>query len=124
MLGVNAAVGLGILLPNEDMLGALRVVVLSHNWWKQRFNADPNVISVTLMVLDERTYTIIGMMPTAFCFPYQDIQLWTRFPTKAADAAAARISSIASHASVRHDRSGASGTRCDRRKDSRCRFRN
>ena len=79
-LGVNAAVG-RTFLPNEETLGAPPVVVLSHNLWKQRFNADPNVIGDTL-VLDEKNYTIIGVMPTAFRFPDQGVQLWTAFQPK------------------------------------------
>jgi len=44
------------------------VVVISERLWKRRFNADPMLIGKTLL-LNGRTYTVIGIMPAKFEFP-------------------------------------------------------
>ncbi|HVG32956.1 MAG TPA: ABC transporter permease [Pyrinomonadaceae bacterium] len=45
-----------------------RVVVLSHGLWQRRFGSDTNVAGRSLR-LDEKSYTIIGVMPSGFSFP-------------------------------------------------------
>jgi putative ABC transport system permease protein len=44
------------------------VIVISERLWTRRFNSDPFLIGKTL-ILDGRSYTVIGVMPKAFEFP-------------------------------------------------------
>jgi putative ABC transport system permease protein len=78
LLGASPVIGRGF-LPGEDNPGDTgRVVVLSQQLFQQRFNSDPNVLNQS-MVLDGKTYTIVGVMPAAFQFPVQNdpVELWT-----------------------------------------------
>lgn len=68
MLGVEAALGRGF-TEDDDKAGAEPVVVLSDQLWKRRFGGDPSIIGQTL-TLDGRTYTVIGVMPPSFQFPF------------------------------------------------------
>jgi putative ABC transport system permease protein len=78
LLGATPVIGRGF-LPDEDKPGdAGRVVVLSQELFQKRFNGNPNVVNQS-MILDGRTYTIVGVMPQAFQFPVQNdpVELWT-----------------------------------------------
>jgi len=57
--------------------GAPPVVILSENLWRGAFGADPNTIGSSIN-LDKRSFTVIGIMPTAFRFPLvtESEQLW------------------------------------------------
>jgi putative ABC transport system permease protein len=61
----------------EDKLGA-NVVILSDALWRRRFNSDPEVVGQNI-TLDNRSFTVIGVMPPAFQFPIEaePIDLWT-----------------------------------------------
>ena len=52
-----------------------RVVVLSDELWRRRFNSDPQVLGKTIN-LNAEPFTIIGVMPSSFRFPTPDIELW------------------------------------------------
>ena len=45
------------------------VAVISERLWRTRFSAQPNVLGTTV-VLDDRLFTLLGVMPDAFQFPY------------------------------------------------------
>ena len=66
-LRVRAALG-RTFQPEEDFAGAARVVVLSDGFWRQRLNANPNVIGQTL-TLDGDVFTVIGVLPSSFKYP-------------------------------------------------------
>jgi putative ABC transport system permease protein len=66
-----------VLVRGDDRLGAQQLVVLSHGLWQRRFGSDSAVVGQT-MVLDERVYEIIGVMPQGFYFP-EESELWTTF---------------------------------------------
>ncbi len=64
-LVVPAALG-RTLSPEDDRPGnAAPVVVVSHDFWQRRFNADPAVIGKTLR-LDNVTVTIVGVLARGF----------------------------------------------------------
>ncbi len=67
MLGVRPALGRGF-LPEEDRPGGPPVVLLSHSLWRRRFHSDPNLVG-KVITLDEKGYTVIGIMPDSFRFP-------------------------------------------------------
>ena len=68
-------------LPQEDQPGTVSgefVVILSHALWREHFRADPNIIGRTVN-LDDRSFTVVGVMPAGFQFPIQNeaIEFWT-----------------------------------------------
>ena len=67
MLGVRPALGRDF-LPEEDRPAGPPVAILSHSLWKRRFHSDPNLVGKTI-TLDEKGYTVIGVMPSRFRFP-------------------------------------------------------
>ena len=75
-LGANAAVG-RTLLPDDDAPGAAGVAVLSDRLWQRVFGGRDDIIGRTL-ALDNRAYTIVGVMADAFESPLQSsaIDLW------------------------------------------------
>jgi putative ABC transport system permease protein len=67
MLGVAPAIGRSF-LTEEDKPGAPGVVIVSDGFWRQRLNANPNVIGSALSV-NGTPATIVGVMPPRFDFP-------------------------------------------------------
>src|SRR5262245_32789573 len=64
--GLRARPSLGRAITDEDdKPGAQPVVVLSHQFWRERFAANPAVIGQTLK-LNKLTFTVIGVTPPAF----------------------------------------------------------
>lgn len=63
-LGVHPILGRPI-TDEDDMPGAPPVVVLSHEFWQERFGASPAVIGRPLK-LNKVSFTIIGVTPPAF----------------------------------------------------------
>jgi predicted permease len=59
-------------------LGNDKVVVLSWNLWRNRFNADRDVLGREIR-LNGENYRVLGVMPEGFGFPLRDVQLWVPF---------------------------------------------
>ncbi|HKQ74496.1 MAG TPA: ABC transporter permease, partial [Blastocatellia bacterium] len=74
-LGVKPAFGRAF-LPGEHEPGSDQVVVLKHSLWERRFGADPNVVGRTL-TLNSKTFTVVGVMPADFSFPFNGGEIWT-----------------------------------------------
>jgi putative ABC transport system permease protein len=74
-LGVKPALG-RTFLPGEDEPGRDQVVVLKHSLWERRFSADPNIVGRTL-TLNAKTFTVIGVMPPDFNFPFNGGEIWS-----------------------------------------------
>jgi putative ABC transport system permease protein len=55
-------------LPEDGVRGAAPVVILSEELWRSSFGADPKVLGTTVN-LDQRAFTIIGVMPANFHVP-------------------------------------------------------
>lgn len=72
-LGVQPALGRNF-LPDEDLPGAGRVAIISHNLWSRRFNSDPNLLGKTI-TLDDKSYTVVGILPPKFRF-YESHEAW------------------------------------------------
>ncbi len=73
VLGVPIPLGRGF-LPEEDVPGGPRVVVLGHGLWQRRFGGRPDILGQSLFI-DSEPYTIVGVAPPAFSYPDQ-AQLW------------------------------------------------
>jgi putative ABC transport system permease protein len=67
LLGVNPIRG-RTFLPQDGVKGAAPVVVLSENLWRNHFGADPNIVGSSV-TLDQRLFTVVGVMPAGFRFP-------------------------------------------------------
>ncbi len=65
VLGVKAAFGRTITDDDDRLPGAHPVTVISYTCWQQRFGADPAAIGRSLIV-NGRSYTIIGVLPQGF----------------------------------------------------------
>src|SRR5216684_2497699 len=50
------------LTPEDDKVGAARVVLLGEGFWERRFGKDPSIVGQQL-VLDAEPFTIIGVLP-------------------------------------------------------------
>jgi len=53
----------------ETQLGHDQVAILGHKLWQTRYGADPAILGKTIR-LDEKPYTIIGVMPARFRFTW------------------------------------------------------
>jgi predicted permease len=60
----------------EDRPEAARTTMLSYGAWQRRYGGDRNVVGKTV-VLDDETYTIIGVLPREFSFaPAEPVDFW------------------------------------------------
>src|SRR5215470_9407347 len=73
-LGVKPAIG-RTFLPGEDEPERDQVVVLKHSLWERRFGSDPNIVGRTL-TLNSKKFTVIGVMPADFNFPFNGGEMW------------------------------------------------
>lgn len=74
-LGVKAAIG-RTFLPEENEPGRDQVVVLKHSFWQRHQNGDPNIIGKTI-ALNRKVFTVVGVMPADFNYPYNTGEMWT-----------------------------------------------
>ncbi|MGH7577264.1 MAG: ABC transporter permease, partial [Longimicrobiales bacterium] len=73
---LGAAPVLGRTIEPEDAgSGGRNIVVLSHALWKRRYAADPGVLDKTIRI-DGEAFTVVGVMPPAFNFPWNEVKLW------------------------------------------------
>ena len=72
LLGVKPVLGRAF-LPDEDKLPAANgafAIILSHRLWRERFGADPGIVGRSIEI-DNRNFTVVGVMPAGFQFPIQ-----------------------------------------------------
>ncbi len=75
MLGMQPALGRHFRVE-EEQYGNEQVVILSQRLWRRRFGADPNIIGANL-TLNEKPYTVVGVLPPHQIFDRMDNELWT-----------------------------------------------
>ena len=63
-LGVKPILGREI-FPDDNQPSATPVALLSYGLWQRRFGGNPNVVGSALN-LDQKAYTVIGVLPKAF----------------------------------------------------------
>ena len=89
LLGTQPMLGRGF-LPEEERPESTHVVILSHAFWRDCLGASPDALGKTLSLatyklgefvltgLHSESYTIVGVMPPGFTFPYgKSVPLWT-----------------------------------------------
>ncbi|HEU4871774.1 MAG TPA: ABC transporter permease [Pyrinomonadaceae bacterium] len=64
-------------LPEEDRPGANKVAIVSERFWQRRFGRDEAILQKTL-TLDNKLYSIVGVMPSSFRFP-GEFDIWLPF---------------------------------------------
>src|SRR4029434_441857 len=69
LLGVSPIKG-RFFQPDECTLGRDDVVIISARLWQRRFNSDPQIIG-TKLLLNGKSFTVVGVMPAGFDFPLQ-----------------------------------------------------
>jgi putative ABC transport system permease protein len=74
ILEVEPLLGRGF-LPEEDTPGGARVTMISAQLWRRRFDADPGIVGKPI-TLAATPYTIVGVLPAGFQFPFQDVDVW------------------------------------------------
>ena len=74
MLGVQPALGRNF-RTEEEQVGNEHVVIMSQRLWQRRFNADPNIIGASI-ALNEKPYTVVGILPPHQIFDRMDNELW------------------------------------------------
>ncbi len=62
--------------PEEDRPGANRVVLLSYGLWLRRFGGERAVVGREVQ-LNGANYTIAGVMPPRFQFPFKEVEIWS-----------------------------------------------
>ena len=77
MLGVQPALGRSFRQDENDP-GREHVVLLSDELWRKLYDSDPSIVGKTL-VIKSVPYTITGVMPGGFSFPFGDstMQVWS-----------------------------------------------
>ncbi|MDQ2776370.1 MAG: ABC transporter permease, partial [Acidobacteriota bacterium] len=80
ILGVGPMRGRGF-RPREDSPGGTPVAMVSAELWQRRFAADPHIVGRTA-TLDATPYTIIGVLPPRFQFPFPEVDVWMTAPSE------------------------------------------
>src|SRR5262249_32286879 len=75
VLGVNPALGREF-HQDEEQVGAGQVAVISYRLWQRRFDADPSIVGRAIRLSGE-SFTVIGVMPAGFRFPFvNNAEIW------------------------------------------------
>jgi putative ABC transport system permease protein len=75
LLGVKAELG-RVFLAEEDRPGATHVVLISDDLWRRRFAADRSIVGRDSLLNNEK-YTVVGVLPPGFHFPFKETEVWT-----------------------------------------------
>ncbi|MFC5862919.1 ABC transporter permease [Acidicapsa dinghuensis] len=76
VLGAQPQIGRSF-RPEENEPGREHVLLIGDDVWRRLFNQDPQVVGKSLLVKG-RSYTIIGVMPKEFSFPFGgEKQVWS-----------------------------------------------
>lgn len=76
-LGINATIGRTITQKDDNESNPRAVVVISHEFWKNKFNLDPNIVG-NRITLNKVQFTIIGVAQPGFSGfdMYSKTDLW------------------------------------------------
>ncbi|MDD5544959.1 MAG: ABC transporter permease, partial [Acidobacteriia bacterium] len=76
VLGITPMLG-RTFIPDDNMPGSEPTVILSEMLWRNKYGADSRILGSTI-TLDQRAFTVIGVMPLYFRSPFlnQGEQVW------------------------------------------------
>lgn len=80
VLGIGPALGRSF-LTGEDKAGGPAVAMISARLWQRRFGGNAGVVG-RQVTLESIAYTIIGVLPEGFEFPYADVDVWVTRPAE------------------------------------------
>jgi putative ABC transport system permease protein len=80
ILGIQPVLGRSF-LPEEDKRGGPQVAMISTELWQRRFGSDPQVVGKAA-TLNATPYTIIGVLPKSFVFPFAGVDVWVTRPSE------------------------------------------
>ena len=78
VMRVKPAIGRGFVPGQDDLEGAERVCILQHETWQGVLGGDPGVLGRAL-VLNNQPFTVVGVMPAGFRFPFDETEVWLPF---------------------------------------------
>jgi putative ABC transport system permease protein len=88
LLGRTFTASEGIAIVSGDEQEAAHVAVLSYAFWRRHYGANPDVIGQTIALNEfgeKKQFTIVGVMPKEFDFPYplepDEPDFWTNYST-------------------------------------------
>jgi putative ABC transport system permease protein len=81
VLGASPALGRDFSV-DEEHFGGPNAVLISDQFWRRRFGADPNAIGKKLRMMGF-SFSVIGIMPASFLFPDRDTDIWIPVPPDA-----------------------------------------
>jgi putative ABC transport system permease protein len=79
--GIAPAIGRDF-TDQEEHVGGPDVAIISDRYWRNRFGADPQILSRKIRV-GEDSHSIVGVMPPSFHFPERDVDLYSPIPVDA-----------------------------------------
>jgi predicted permease len=80
ILGVDPLIGRSF-LPQEELPGGPAVAMISANLWRRRFAGSLSIPGKTATLFGA-PFTIIGVLPDGFQFPFPDADVWITNPTR------------------------------------------
>jgi predicted permease len=82
VLGIQPVMGRAFIEGEDDRLGAEPTVMISHAFWRRRFNSDPGLIGKQISLKDNKV-TVIGIVPERFSsiMPPMPANIWVTIPT-------------------------------------------
>lgn len=92
ILGTEPFLGRGF-RPEEDTVAGPRVALISADLWRRRFDGDQSILGKTV-TLAATPYTVIGVLPTGFQFPFPDLDVWITRPTEAVNTRLSPVLSV------------------------------
>jgi len=93
ILGVHPLVGRGF-LPEENTPAGPRAAMISEPLWHSRFQGDPSISGKTA-TLGLTAYTIVGVLPSGFDFPFAGADVWITRPAENVNAASTMLQMFA-----------------------------
>ncbi len=67
LFGVKPLLG-RTFLPDDDAIGAPPVLILSYDYWKNKFGSDPHIVGKTFE-LNDKVHTVVGVLPPVPQYP-------------------------------------------------------
>jgi predicted permease len=68
----------------DDQAGSSPAVILSYGFWQTEFGGDAGILGKSI-ILDDKAYTVAGVMPPDFRFPTRETKFWRTFQFQEAD---------------------------------------
>jgi len=78
VLGVRPVAGRSF-VADEDRPGGPPVALISSSLWRRRFGGDPQIAGRTVTI-DATPFTVIGVLPAGFAFPFEGTDVWVTRP--------------------------------------------